>query len=169
MLRLTGAVLTAASCAWIGFRKADALKSREQALWEMGQGLGLLAQELELDAPPLPRLMERLAARTQGCAGALFSGCCAGLERLDRESFPDLWRRLVGLCPQLGEDGMECLAGLGETLGRCGVDAQLRAVDGVRRQLEQLARCAREDTQRLGRVYRLMGLSGGGFLVILLL
>ena len=72
MIRLVGAVLVAAGCAWGGFRAADGLRGRVRALEEMGRGLALLEQELELDSPPLPQLMDRLVPRCRGPARELF-------------------------------------------------------------------------------------------------
>ena len=58
MLRLTGAVLTAAGCAWIGIKKAEELKEKTRALREMNDGLALLAQELELHPSTVTRALQ---------------------------------------------------------------------------------------------------------------
>ncbi len=169
MLRGLGAVLLAAGCAWIGFRAAANLRSRVRALEETAAGLLLLEQELELDSPPLPALMERLAGRAEGPAGALFAGCRDGLGRLDEEDLPHLWRRLVRSRRELEEEARACLLPLGDTLGRCGGESQIRAVRAVRRRLLELAARAEEREARERKVYQILGLSGGAFLVILLL
>ena len=169
MIRLLGAVLVAAGCAWGGFRAADGLKSRVRALEEMGQGLALLEQELELDSPPLPQLMERLIPRCRGPARELFQGCRAALGRLEEEPFSAAWRERVMELDQLGQEGQACLQPLGDTLGRCSGEEQRQAVSLLRRRLEELTARAEEDRRRMGRVYQTLGLSGGAFLVILLL
>lgn len=169
MIKLLGTVLVAAGAAWLGFRAAAALRDRVRTLDEMGEGLALLEQELELDAPPLPTLMERLIPRSRGPARALFQGCRLALEHLDREDLSQAWRRLVGELRELGEEGRQALLPLGDALGRCGCGEQERAVAAVRRRLGELADRAEEDSRRQGRVYRALGLSGGAFLVILLL
>ena len=61
MVRLLGAVLVAGGAAWAGLSAAEGLKRRVRALDALVDGLSLLEQELELDSPPLPELMERLA------------------------------------------------------------------------------------------------------------
>ena len=61
------------------------------------------------------------------------------------------------------------LAPLGELLGRYDGPAQRDGVAAVRARLEELADRAQADCRRQGRVYRALGLSGGAFLVILLL
>ena len=169
MIRLFGAVLVALGCAWGGFRAADGLRARARALAELDRGLALLEQELALDGPPLPQLMDRLIPRCQGAARRLFQGCRDSLERLEEEPFPAAWRKLAADLDELGPEGKDCLAPLGDVLGRCDEAEQRRGSQAARRRLEALAAQAEEDSRRLGRVYQTLGLSGGAFLIILLL
>lgn len=169
MIRLIGAVFIAAGGALLGFQAAAGLRRRVRAVRQMGAGLALLERELELAAPPLSRLMERGAAHSEGPARALFQGCVRGLDNLDQEDFSALWRRLVGERTELPPDGQAILAPLGDTLGRYEVGRQREALSAVRRRLEELGGRLEADSRRQGRVYQALGLSGGAFLVILLL
>lgn len=169
MMRLLGATLVAAGCGWMGFRAAAALGCRVRALEDMADGLSLLAQEMELDEPPLPQLMERLVRRCRGPAKLLFRDCRQALDRLEEEDFSRAWRKLVAERRELGEEGRQALLPLGDILGRCGCEDQRRGADSVRRRLTELAARAEEDRRRQGKVYQALGLSGGAFLVILLL
>ena len=169
MMRLLGAALVAAGASWLGFRAAAALNHRARALEEMAQGLALLEQELELDGPPLPQLMERLAEGSRGPARALFRDCRRALDELERESLSDAWEELVGARGELGREGQGALLPLGETPGRCGCEEQRRAAARVRLRLEELVHRTEEDRRRQGKVYQVLGLSGGAFLIILLL
>lgn len=168
-MRLLGAALVAAGTAWLGFRASAELRGRVRALENMAEGLALLERELELDAPALPQLMDRLAARVQGPAGALFQDCRRALDHLEEESFSLAWRRLAAEREELGDDGRQALLPLGDTLGRCDCQEQGKAVDCVRRRLEELARRAEEVHRSQGTVYQALGCSGGAFLLILLL
>ena len=78
-------------------------------------------------------------------------------------------RRLVSGCVSLGGEGQAVLAPLGDALGRYDGERQREALAAVRRRLEELAARLEEDSRRRGRVYQALGLSGGAFLVILLL
>lgn len=169
MMRLIGAALVAAGGAALGFQAAAGLRGRARALEEMSEGLALLERELELNAPPLSRLLAQGAARGQGPARVLFQGCLRGLDELDREDFSALWRRLTARLTGLGGEGQAVLVPLGDTLGRYEAGRQREALSAVRRRLEELAARAEEDSRRQGRVYQALGLSGGAFLVILLL
>lgn len=169
MIRLLGAVLVAAGCAWVGFQAAAELRRQPRSLREMAAGLTLLERELELGSPPLPLLMERAAQRSAGTARVLFRRCLEGLDRLDVEDFSSLWRRLAEERTELTAEGQAILAPLGDLLGRYEVRAQEEGLSAVARRLEELAARLEEENRRQGRVYRALGVSGGAFLVILLL
>ena len=169
MIRLTGAVLVAAGAAWLGFQAASGLRKQVRAIREMAHGLSVLERELELNSPPLPRLLAQGEAHSQGPAKELFRGCARGMDNLARESFSALWRRLTGQLTGLGQEGQAILAPLGDTLGRYAGPRQLEALSTARRRLEELAVGLEVDSRRRGRVYQALGLSGGAFLVILLL
>ena len=169
MIRLMGAVLVAAGGAILGFQAAAVLRRRGRAVRRMEEGLALLERELELNAPPLSRLLERGAAHSQGPARALFQGCTQGLDNLDREGFSSLWRRLVRERAELTPEGQAILLPLGNTLGRYEGERQRETLSAARRRLGELAARLETDSRRQGRVYQVLGLSGGAFLVILLL
>lgn len=169
MIRLLGATMVATGAAWMGFRASANLKSRTRALEEMAQGLALLEQELELDAPALPQLMERLIPRSCGPAKTMFQDCRQALERLGEEDFSLAWRRLTGKREELGQAGQQALLPLGDVLGRCACADQRQGVEAVRHHLEALVVRTEEECRSQGKVYQALGLSGGVFLVILLL
>ena len=169
MIRLIGAVLVAAGGALLGFQAAAGLRGRVRTLNQLEAGLAFLERELELNLPTLPRLLERGAAHSEGAARELFRGCVRGLNRLDREDFSALWRRLVESQSALDPEGQAILHPLGDTLGRYEVQRQLEALSAARRRLEKLSARLEADSRRKGRVYQALGLSGGAFLVILLL
>ena len=156
-MKLWGAALTAVGCAALGIRRGQDLKQGVDTLNQLLQGLTLLEHELRLQEASLPVLMERLRERSHGAA------------RQDERPFARTWEAAVvnlnGLCPE----GRELLFPLGQCLGRYDAAAQCQAVKEVCRQLEQLRREKWTDSRRLGRVYQMMGLAGGVFLMILLL
>lgn len=169
MIRLIGAVLVAAGGALLGFQAAAGLHRRVRTLDQLEAGLALLERDLELNLTPMPRLLERSAAHSEGMARELFQGCVRGLDHLDREDFSTLWRRLVEQQSVLGLEGQAILYPLGDTLGRYEVQRQLEALSAARRRLAELSARLEADSRRKGRVYQALGLSGGAFLVILLL
>lgn len=169
MIRMLGAVLVAAGCACLGFRAAAELGGRTRALGAALSGLELLERELVFSAPPLPQLMDSAARRIQGPVGELFDQCAQGLGQLDETPFCQVWSRAVEGCDQLGEQGREVLRPVGQVLGRYEAQEQQQALRRAQEELKSLLERTRDDGRRLGRVYRALGLSGGAFLVILLL
>lgn len=169
MIRLIGAVLAASGGALLGIQAAAELRGQVRTLDQLEAGLALLERELELNLPTLPRLLERGAAHSEGAARELFQNCVRGLDCLDREDFSALWRRLVGELSALVPEGQAILSPLGDTLGRYEVQRQLEALSAARRRLKELSARLETDSRRKGRVYQALGLSGGAFLVILLL
>lgn len=169
MVRLIGAVLVAAGGAWVGFQAAAGVRSQVWAVRHMAEGVAALERELELNAPPLPQLLARAAAHSEGPAQRLFQGCLWGMDHLEQERFAALWRRLVPECAGLNREGQEILLPLGDILGRYDTGEQREGLSAIRRRLEKLAARLEADCRRQGRVYQALGLSGGAFLVILLL
>lgn len=168
MVRVMGAVMVAAGGAWLGFQAAEGLRRQVRELRRMSAGLAVLEGELELNAPPLSQLLERGAKRSAGSARELFRTCAQGMERLEGD-FSSLWRSQVEAHWELGAEGREALAALGNVLGRYEVPRQRQALSAVRRQLEELAGRLEQDSRGRSRVYEALGISGGAFLIILLL
>ena len=104
MMRLMGAVLVAFGAAWLGLTAAEELGRKVRRLEQLSIGLELLERELWERGSPLPQVLEELSLRTGEPASTLFAQCAAACGRLDREPFPDAWRRLGtelgGLTPQ---------------------------------------------------------------------
>ncbi len=169
MIHTLGAFLVALACAWLGVRRAQALTARVRALEALGAALEQMERELTFRLTPLPQLMGELSKDTQSPARELFARCRQELEGQECRRFSDIWAQLVTELPALTRDDCQALLPLGQVLGRYDGAGQASAIAGVRRALEALGCAAREDSCRLGRVYRAVGAAGGGFLAILLL
>ena len=169
MIRLLGATLRAAGCAWIGFRASWEMRARGRAMGEVAEGLELLERELELGGAPLPHLVDDLSGRTRGQARLLFQDLRQALEHLDQEGLSRSWPTLIDRRRELGESGRACLYPLGELLGRYDSQAQIQGISAARRHLEEEREKDAEESRRQGRVCQALGLTGGAFLVILLI
>lgn len=169
MWKLLGAVLVAAGSGWLGLSAASGLTSRLRAVQAMIAGLELLERELWEHGTALPELMAALAQRCSPPAADFFKQCAQGCARLDRVPFGESWRQAVNGLELLSPEGRAALLPLGEVLGRYEADSQRQALEHARQALEREELRAQEERRRLGRVYQTLGLSGGAFLVILLL
>ena len=162
MWKLVGAVLVAAGSGWLGLSAAAGLTKRLRAVQSMIVGLELMERELWERGAALPELMAALARRCTQPAAGFFQRCAEGCDRLDQVPFGESWRQAVDELELLSLDSRAALLPLGEVLGRYEADSQRQA-------LEREEQRAQEERRRLGRVYQALGLSGGAFLVILLL
>ena len=113
--------------------------------------------------------MVALAQRCSQPAAGFFQRCAEGCARLDQVPFGESWRQAVDELELLSLDSRAALLPLGEVLGRYEADSQRQALEHARQALEREEQRAQEERRRLGRVYQALGLSGGAFLVILLL
>lgn len=168
-MRLTGAVLVLGCTTWLGLRAAWRLRQKARHLEDLEAGLLRIEQELELSAPLLTELMEELTATSRGCAAALFAGCLRGLRESERSPFSQIWREELEKQQELDLDSRRCLEPLGNVLGRYSGEKQRQAISGVRTRLEELRRAAEAQVRSQGKVYQVLGLSGGAFFLILLL
>lgn len=169
MWKLMGAVLVAAGSGWLGLSAASGLTSRLRAVQSIMAGLELLERELWERGAALPELMADLARRCSQPAADFFQQCAQACTRLDQVPFGESWRQAVEELELLTPEGRAALLPLGEVLGRYEADSQRRALEHARQALEREELRAQEKRRRLGRVYQVLGLSGGAFLVILLL
>lgn len=169
MWKLLGAVLVAAGGGWLGLSAAAELTKRLRAVQAMISGLELLERELWERGTALPELMAALGRRCAPPAAVFFQQCAEGCARLDQVPFGESWRQAVEGLELLSPDARAALFPLGEVLGRYEADSQRSALEHARQALEREEERAQEERRRMGRVYQALGLSGGGFLVILLL
>ncbi|MFQ7854008.1 MAG: hypothetical protein ACLRIS_01500 [Flavonifractor plautii] len=99
----------------------------------------------------------------------LFARCRTLLDELGERSMAELWREALEQVP-LGLDGPGRLARRSwEVLGRYDGDGQREALAHTRAELSRALEQAREAREKQGRMYQVLGITAGAFLVILLL
>ena len=89
---------------------------------------------------------------------------------MGERSLSQIWRQaLTEVSLGLDAQTLDTLAGLGDLLGRYDGEGQKEALEQARLQLCQDLRRAEEDQAQRGHMYRVLGLTAGAFLVIVLL
>ena len=129
-----------------------------------------MEREIAFRLTPMPELLERAAAESPPPVCTLFARCRTLLDELGERSMAELWREALEQVP-LGLDGPGRLAleELGEVLGRYDGDGQREALAHTRAELSRALEQAREAREKQGRMYQVLGITAGAFLVILLL
>ena len=168
MIRVLGTALLALGGTAMGFCAAREVSYRAEVLNDLAASLSLLEQDLELGGYSLQECFRALTDRGGGAVQWFFTACVEGMDRLEERPFPELWSGLSGELP-IGREGRKILSALGEILGRCETERQMRALRTAGEALVLLAQENGEQCRRQGRVYQAVGMASGAFLAILLL
>ena len=167
---LIGALLLAGGAGALGCSAAAQLSRRVAVLRALLGALEGMEREIAFRLTPMPELLERAAAESPPPVCTLFARCRTLLDELGERSMAELWREALEQVP-LGLDGPGRLAleELGEVLGRYDGDGQREALAHTRAELSRALEQAREAREKQGRMYQVLGITAGAFLVILLL
>ncbi|MBQ3556272.1 MAG: stage III sporulation protein AB [Oscillospiraceae bacterium] len=165
MLKLFGLLLVAGGCTFWGFRAADELSARVRIVQELAQAVQVMERELSLFRPSLPVLLERMAQGRDKRVSDLLMRCCAEIEK--GKNFTEIWEKQVEHL-DIDEREKGLVRGLGQVLGQYDDRGQVQAAMGIRQELEACAARRREDNRTKGRMYRMLGVTAGGFLILTL-
>ena len=170
MIRFLGAAMLILGCGGLGLSAVNRLDGRVRDLRELSAGLEILQRELGFRLAPLPEALEAAAGETKERAARFFVFCAQGSRQLAGIPFRTLWRKGLEQCPLLlSREDRALLEQLGPVLGRYDGDSQRQAVENVLAGLNRQQVQAEDDRRRLGRVYGVLGVTAGLFLVLMLI
>lgn len=166
MLKVLGALLIVGGCTLWGVRAAAELSAQVRLLEELALAVQVLERELALFRPSLPVLLERMAQGREKRVKDLLMRCRAEIEK--GNPLTDIWEERQREW-RIGEQERGLVLGLGRILGQYDDRGQVQAAAQIRRELELCAARRREENRGRGRVYRMLGVTAGGFLVLTLM
>ncbi len=170
MIRLMGAILLAGGAAMLGVCAAARTKSRVRDLQMLADGLRAILRELSYRLAPLPELLCSAKEQTGERVQTFFSLCAQGAEHLNGRSFQTIWEQAAEASQMhLEREDWLCLEPLGAVLGRYDCENQREALETSLNRVEERCREAAGQSQRQGKLYRVLGMTAGAFLVILLM
>lgn len=171
MIQWIGSGLLLAGSIGLGIGAVRELRERTAALGEFQGALELMERELSYSSTGMPELLELLARDGATPVEEFFSRCKTAMEEQDRDSFGKLWRRELKKNGRLHlhKEDLALLERLGDILGRYDSEGQCAVLARSRLELTGLQCKAREDQERLGRIYRVASVALGTALVILLI
>lgn len=170
MIRMAGAVLLAGGSVILGACAVKHLNGRVDDLNQLLVGLETIARELNYRMAPLPELLRQAAEQSKGKTERFFDLCAQGAEHLNGRTFQTVWcQALEAAQLRLERSDVELLEQLGSVLGRYDGESQHRALDTAIARMEAQRDAAADQSHRLGRVYSVLSLTAGGFLMILLI
>lgn len=165
-----GALLTVGGGAFLGFDAHRRMRRRARVLRQLAGALEQMDREIAFRLTPMPQLMEELAADYPPPVGTLFANCRKGMKELGERSLAEIWRQALADTPlDLEGRAAGILDELGEVLGRFEESGLRSALARAVAELTREGELAREDGEKRGRMYQVLGLAWGGLLVILLL
>lgn len=170
MIRMVGAALLAGGSAMLGVCAVRHMNSRVKDLNQLLIGMETMARELDYRLAPLPELLRQAAAQSDGRASMFYDLCAQGAEHLNGRTFQTVWcQALEAAQLRLERGDVELLEQLGGVMGRYDGESQRKALDTAMARLEARQSAAADQSRRLGRVYSVLSLTAGGFLMILLI
>lgn len=170
MVRLLGAAVLAAIAAWAGLVARRRLFDRVAMLRALSAALARLERELSFHLAPLPRLFEALAVQAGAPVSGFFAHCAQGMGNLGTVPLSALWESgLDSNLATLTQEERQTMHELGAVLGRYDGERQRQALREAAERLDEHITAAVEQRDRLGRVYSALGITGGLFLLILIL
>lgn len=170
MIRVIGAGCLAVGAVMLGFCAVRHLNHRVIDLDRLLDGLGTMRRELDYRLAPLPELLGQAAEQTGERVAEFFSLCARGAEHLNGRTFHKVWNEAMEASQlRLEQSDLAILNQLGGVLGRYDGENQRLALEEAKSRLEEQRRSAKEQSEKLGKVYSVLGLTAGAVVLILLI
>ena len=171
MIRFTGLLLLCGGICLLGICAAQCLRRRERNLGELICGFEAVRREMKHTLAPLGDLLRLGAAQTaEGSVYGVFAEGAVCADNLNEWDFQTNWGHILeSYRCSFAEEELSVLKQLGGVLGRYDGDEQLRALDVAIDRLRELYRLAGELSNRLGKVYTVLGMTSGAFAFLLLI
>ena len=161
MIHFLGGSLVTGACLWLGWSRCRWYGARVRCLSRLCGDLSKMESELRERETDTATLLARLEEEGH-CASGLYRDCRKALEEGPEMSFAQMWKTALASHPlPLGREEGMVWAQVGEILGRYTGREQAALLSGLRGELEQFCRTAREEGRRQGRIAVVFGLSLG--------
>lgn len=169
-LKCFGSVLILAGCAALGWQQGVLLRRRVHMLREMAQSLILFKSLTGTYRLPLNMVFSRISHQTQKPVSDFYKKLSESFSQRENPAGEVLWRQTVGdMGDVFGKEDRALLEGLGNFIGIQDVKIQKAAVDDCIQEIRERLRFLEEERPAKEKIYRIVSLTIGGFLVILLL
>ena len=170
MTRLIGILFLAAGPAAIGLLASEGLKRQVSILEALLGAVERMKGELPLRLLPGPELLQSMEKSSTPPVSEFFRRCGAGLGELGEKSFAQIWRQAMEKSlPELEQAAKVAFETLGEMLGQYREEEQLAALERTTAELERALDAARREAEVRGKLDRVLGLTAGAFLAIVLI
>jgi len=169
IFRIIGGALVCVACAALGLYMSNKGMIRARQLTEFKQSLLMLKSEIEFAAYPLPLAFAHIAGR--------FAGFADFYETLSER----LADKHMGIATAWGKgltefdnsylkpEDLQAIGGLGAALGSIDSAVQLKAIDNMIADIDEILARLAEQNLKDSKMYKQLGLLGGVLIVVVLL
>ena len=169
MIRVIGGALLLCGSILSGWIAAGRLDARVGTIRQMLAAIQTIRRELAFSLTSVPCMIERLETQTKGPLHLFFNRFQTALHQLGTKSMGELWNETLQKAElPIQPEERNLFATLGEVLGRYDGEGQETYFSFLTEELERCQRAAEEERNRMGKVYRVLGVTVGGFLIVLL-
>lgn len=171
MWKLAGAVILFFSVSAFGFLFADRLRLRYEEWLYFKKIVLMMRGEIRYHISGIAETFSALSRHVREPYASLFSELAFRIEQADSSSFSDLWNGVVvnglkgsSFCVK----DLEKIKELGENIGFLDKEMQLGYFDLFLENLEQSLEEVREKIRKDGKLYQVLGILAGLFLILFL-
>ena len=138
MTKLLGFSIVLLAALVFSLQRIEDQKRLTAALRSYGDMLEQMIGLLEIQAPPIPELLNMLTHCSEGAAAVFVESLSLSMENLGSESFYTLWQKSLSASDGgLDKEALQTLDSLGSILGRYDLKTQLDAITSCLRILRQ--------------------------------
>ncbi len=170
-IKLAGSLLVIAACTGLGLEKSMEYRRRLRMLSELRRMFLLLAGEIRSSRTPAGDAFLHMSARMDGVYKEFLEKLSEALRQEGRGRFDKLWKEQAEQSfrdSPLTKEELELLLSFGNTFGYLDTQMQLAAIEFLQKELAEAYEKLLVSCQGKMRIARLLGVTAGIFVVILL-
>lgn len=168
MVKFIACILLFSGSTALGFGKAASYKERRRELEDTLELIRLLHLEIAYRKDGLAKVFQRTGQKKPCWFADVLRECAAGLETQEplERAWQDALQKEIRGCPLCREDTV-ILTDLFLGLGRSDTRGQEQILKPATERLQQQIRKARDQEEKMGRLYRSLGMAAGVVAAIL--
>ena len=168
-LKCMGSLLIMGGCGYIGWNQSFLLRKRIRLLKEMIDSLLVFKSLTGTYKLPLNVVFYRISQRSMGPISRFYGHLAENFNRMESPEGELLWQQTVEEEKDLFKAGdRELIKGLGNFIGISDSSIQKTAVDDCIQAIRERVHGLEAEQPAKEKLYRVLALTAGGFLVILL-
>ncbi|MBE7042769.1 MAG: hypothetical protein E7399_04655 [Ruminococcaceae bacterium] len=167
MFKLIGSCLILFAALKLGILQSHKLSMRVRCLEQLEHLLTRFLGEVQFGLRPLPQIFEKLGSQP---GGEGFFLAAQEMSLKDGRTAKSCFCSAIETSyPLLHQEDKEPVLSLGEGLGTCDHDTQCRLIESAIKELSEKRRLAEEYAAKNGKLYQGLGITGGLFLILILI